>query len=384
MKKFKQMNILFFTEISPFPINGGERIRSYGLLKSLSELGYKITAIITNSDNVDLANYKIKNVEYKEYKIPNKSKFDRITCLHYFKKDKQLVLLLNQIINDRKIDLAFLDYAFIGQYISFFKQKNIPVIYGTHNAQSFLTQQIPAKGLLRKIRKMQNVLMQKIHERIFFKKADQVIVVSNEDKELHSKFINPKKIQIIPNFLDETRYNTDSCKKENYIVMTANFGAFMNINGLKWFIEEVWNEELDTQLKFLLVGKKSKETLVEINNSKLFKNIIAIGEVDNINPYISKAKASVIPLLEGSGSRLKCIEAMALKTPIISTSKGVEGIQSNNVIINDSPIDFRKTLLNIDDIAISEESLYNKFISTYSIQAVKPKLEKVIYKAIND
>lgn len=384
MKKFKQMNILFFTEISPFPINGGERIRSYGLLKSLSELGYKITAIIANSDNVDLANYNIKNVEYKEYKIPNKSKFDRITCLHYFKKDKQLVLLFNQIINDRKIDLTFLDYAFIGQYISFFKQKNIPVIYGTHNAQSFLTQQMPTKGLFRKLRKMQNVLMQKIHERIFLKKADQVIVVSNEDKELYSKFINPKKIQIIPNFLDETRYNTDSYEKENYIVMTANFGAFMNFHGLKWFIEEVWNEELDTKLKFLLVGKKSEEALVEINNSKLFKNIIAIGEVDNINPYISKAKASVIPLLKGSGSRLKCIEAMALKTPIISTSKGVEGIQSNNVIINDSSIDFRKTLLNIDNITISEESLYNEFISSYSIQAVKPKLEKVIYKAIND
>jgi hypothetical protein len=384
MKKFKQMNILFFTEISPFPINGGERIRSYGLLKSLSELGYKITAIIANSDNVDLANYKIKNVEYKEYKIPNKSKFDRITCLHYFKEDKQLVLLFNQIINDRKIDLAFLDYAFIGQYISFFKQKNIPVIYGTHNAQSFLTQQMPTKGLFRKLRKMQNVLMQKIHERIFFKKADQVIVVSNEDKELHSKFINPKKIQIIPNFLDETRYNADSYEKENYIVMTANFGAFMNFHGLKWFIEEVWNEELDTKLKFLIVGKKSKEALVEIKNSKLFKNIIAIGEVDNINPYISQAKAAVIPLLEGSGTRLKCIEAMALKTLVISTSKGGEGIQSSNVIINDSSIDFRKTLLNIDDITISEESLYNEFISSYSIQAVKPKLEKVIYKAIND
>jgi hypothetical protein len=75
---------------------------------------------------------------------------------------------------------------------------------------------------------------------------------------------------------------------------------------------------------------------------------------------------------------------MALKTPIISTSKGGEGIQSNNVIINDSSIDFRKTLLNIDNITISEESLYNEFISSYSIQAVKPKLEKVIYKAIND
>ena len=166
--------------------------------------------------------------------------------------------------------------------------------------------------------------------------------------------------------------------------MTANFGAFMNQNGLKWFIEEVWDEELDSKLKFIIVGRNSKEALAKINNSKLFNNIIAIGEVNNINPYIAKAKASVIPLIEGSGSRLKCIEAMALKTLVISTSKGAEGIKSNNIIINDSPIDFRKTLLNIDNIAISEELLYNEFISSYSIQAIKPKLKDTIYRALKD
>ncbi len=376
------MNILFFTEISPFPIYGGERIRSYGLLKALSELGHNITAVIQNSDNVDLVSYKIKNVEYKEYNIPKNSIFNRIICLYYFKKNKHIISLFNEIICNQKIDLVFLDYSFIGQYISFFKQRNLPVIYGTHNAQSFLTQQIPVKGLLNKLRKMQSVSMQKIHERLYFKKANQVIVVSKEDKKFHSSFITSKKIQIIPNFLDETRYNNDSYKKENYIVMTANFGAFMNQNGLKWFIEEVWDEELDSKLKFIIVGRNSKEALARINNSKLFKNIIATGEVNNINPYIAKAKASVIPLIEGSGSRLKCIEAMALKTLVISTSKGAEGIYSNNIIINDSPMDFRKTLLNIDNITISEESLYNEFISAYSIQAIEPKLEDTISRAI--
>mgnify|MGYP000888641478 CR=1 FL=1 len=378
------MNILFFTEISPFPIHGGERIRSYGLLKALSELGHNITAVIQNSDKIDLVNYKIKNVEYKEYNISKNSIFNHFLCLHYFEKDKYIISLFDQIINSQKIDLVFLDYAFIGQYISFFKQKKIPVIYGTHNAQSFLTQQMPVKGFLKKLRKMQNVCMQKIHERLYFKNANQVIVVSEEDKKSHSSFITSEKIQIIPNFLDETRYNNDSYKKENYIVMTANFGAFMNQNGLKWFIEEVWDEELDSKLKFIIVGRNSKEALAKINNSKLFNNIIAIGEVNNINPYIAKAKASVIPLIEGSGSRLKCIEAMALKTLVISTSKGAEGIKSNNIIINDSPIDFRKTLLNIDNIAISEELLYNEFISSYSIQAIKPKLKDTIYRALKD
>ena len=78
----------------------------------------------------------------------------------------------------------------------------------------------------------------------------------------------------------------------------------------------------------------------------LSKLIRALGEVDDMKPYIGKARATVVPLLHGSGTRLKCIESMALKTQLISTNVGAEGIEhEGSIIIADNPQIFKKIFL---------------------------------------
>lgn len=371
------MNVLFFTEISPFPINGGERIRSYGLLKALSELGHNVEAIINNSDQVDLEKYFIKNVIFIEYSFSPPNIFEKITGLHYFNKKKTVINIFNQLLNKGQFDVAFLDYGFIGQYIKYFKRKRIPVIYGTHNSQSNLTKQAPQKNLIYNLRKYQDVLLQKIHERYFFPMSDILIVVSKEDKIFHSAFCNFNKIRIIPNFLDENRYN-ESFEKEEYFIISANFGAYMNFQGLDWFITKVWDEELDSKCKLLVVGKLSIEALSKINETKKYSNIIGVGKVEDMNPYIGKAKAALMPLLHGSGTRLKCLEAMALKTAIVSTTKGAEGIESKNIIIIDNPKDFKKYILEFKFKNSKGEELHKDFLRKYSVRANLFKIQEII------
>lgn len=371
------MNILFFTEISPFPINGGQKIRTYGLLKALSQLGHHVEAIIYNFDRVNLEDYTIDNVNYTEYRPQNLTNFERISGNFYFKKNKSLLNLFDRLIQKQLPDFVFLDYGFIGQYISFFKKKNIPVVYGTHNAQSDLTKQEPRSGLLKKVRKKQLVMFEQLHEKKYFKLADLLIAVSEQDKYFHSHFISPYKIHVIPNFLDESLYNKDFIKQD-YFVMTANFGVYMNQMGLRWLIKDVWNNEINSRYVLKLVGRRSKEFLNSITEAKKYENIIALGEVDNILPYIGEAKAVLVPLLHGSGSRLKCLEAMALKTPIISTSKGAEGIISEHLIIADAPEKFRSGILNLEPLNVLTENLYNDFMENYSLRANKHRLKLLI------
>jgi len=371
------MKILFYTEISPFPVNGGERIRSYGLLKALSDLGHSVKAVISNEDKISFDDYQINNVEFIEFKSEKKLWWQNISLCYYFQQDKKLIKIFKKIIGENKIDIAFLDYSFIGQYVNFFHKNKLPVIYGTHNYQSYLTQQRPVEGILKKIRKWQSVKIQKLHEHIYFPKAEKLIVVSEKDKEFHSKFVDSNNIHVIPNFLN-TRFYQRKFRKENYFVMTANFSAYMNLYGLKWIVDQVWSNELDKKYSLLIVGKNSKKALRSIQETKKFKNIIAIGMVDDITSYIGKAKAVLIPLFHGSGTRLKCIEAMALKTPIISTSIGAEGIDSEHIIIKDSADDFRKALLKFEETMVSTEKLYDDFYNKYSIDAIKPKLKQLI------
>ena len=67
------------------------------------------------------------------------------------------------------------------------------------------------------------------------------------------------------------------------------------------------------------------------------------GYLDDVRPAVRGAAACVAPLRQGGGTRLKILEAMALGTPVVATSRGIEGIAATdgeNVLIADAPADF--------------------------------------------
>ncbi|GAA0543912.1 glycosyltransferase family 4 protein [Chitinophaga japonensis] len=377
------MNILFFTDISPFPANGGEKIRSNYLLKALARLGHQVIALVQNEEGVDLANYQVENVVFYTHAKRSLDVVDRLAGKHYFQRSGTVLQLFGEVCSRHKIDVAVLDYGYIGQYIRFFTSRGIRVVLGTHNAQPMITQQVPAKNIIAKIRRFQLVSLEKLHERLYFKKAAAVLVVSEDDRKYHERFIGREKVFFVPNFLDEKEYAL-SCKKQpKVLVMTANFGQYMNFQGLKWFVEEVWNQELAERYDVWLVGRRSREALTQLTGADKWNNIVALGKVDDVKWYISVANGVIIPLLHGAGTRLKCLEAMALSTPIISTSKGVEGVASKHFLIADTPEEFRKVILDFNGDEAIGQALREDFMREYSADVNTQRLRRVLSYVTN-
>lgn len=373
------MHILFITEVSPFPTHGGERLRTLGLITAVAELGHEVTAVVANDDGADIKKYSIKGVEFIEYNF--KKRYTNIfnKTSGYYTKDKQLNRLIETLLMEKKINIAFIDYFFLGQYISFFQKKGIKVIYGTHNAQSLLTKQNISGNLFRRLRMSALFITQYFHERIYLPKTDYLIVVSNEDKKYYTGFVNPGKISIIQNFININDYKPAS-KKRNYLAISGNFHSFQNKLGAGWFIRNVWDKDLWDKTELLLAGKGSDEFLDDLEKDISFKQIKATGTVDDIKPFIASAKASIVPLFHGSGSRLKCIEAMALNTQVISTRLGAEGIEhQETIMIAENESEFRKQIfkvLNNEDIKTNEARLV--CLEKYSIKPVKKTIEKIL------
>ncbi|NIM12730.1 MAG: glycosyltransferase [Candidatus Aminicenantes bacterium] len=378
-------NILYLTEVSPFPTFGGKEIRRYSMLKALSVFGCNVHAIIGNKNKIDLNPFKMERVSFYEFTYKSGKLNAIFKYFKIFKKNRKLMRLIRELTAAHRIDIAFLDCYFIGQYISFFKKRNIPVIFGTENSQSRLTRMRTDKGFIKKIEKYTNYLLQHVHERLFFNRADAVLVVSDNDLLFHKKFVSENKLVIIPNFLDFSRY-TPQGKKNNYIIMTGSFDAYQNKLGLTWFLENVWDDDLSKLTKLIIAGYHSNELLEKIKRkSSNLKNVYAAGEVEDITPYISQARIAIVPLLHGSGSRIKILEAMALKTLVISTSTGAEGIDhENSIIIVDKACDFKNEILKV--IAGSEndyyktrtETAYQLALKKYSLEVNRVKIEKIL------
>ena len=362
-------SILFITEISFYPVFGGERIRSYGILKILSQSFKKVYAITgLNGENEEVRKM-FPNIDFHYFDFKSLSQNSKLfpsnTC------DEILTGLADRLIEAHDIRLAFIDYKYYGQYISPFTKKGLKVIYGTHNVQSRILKQKPANNIKEFVSLKLAYVMYSLHERRYLPRADRIIAVSSDDARRYQKYIPESKIVTLPNFIDEDMYLNPEIRKEDYIVMTANFFAYQNEVGIRWFLKYIWTEELSERTRLVLAGMGSKELFEQLNRNSTLTNVEVLGKLDDLKEVIRKAKVAIVPLLDGSGTRLKCIEAMALKTQVVSTSRGAEGIEhEGSILIADKPERFRIMILEVLDHKLDTTGrAFEVFRDKYSLSA---------------
>jgi glycosyltransferase involved in cell wall biosynthesis len=184
---------------------------------------------------------------------------------------------------------------------------------------------------------------------------------------------------LLSNFVDGTGY-IPAENKRPYIIMTGNFESFQNYYGLKWFLEEVWSKELAEITELYLLGRGSAHALAGISGERRFDRIRIIDRENEILEYLAGAKVSVVPLWHGSGTRLKCIEAMAIRTQLVSTSIGAEGIDHRgSILIGDTPERFREQIIRVlkGETDHTEQAL-QVFNEKYSAAVIGQQLDRVI------
>lgn len=118
-----------------------------------------------------------------------------------------------------------------------------------------------------------------------------------------------------------------------------------NVEGIRWFLEKIWPTvvSLIPEAHFHLAGKSMPESL-----SKLKKNgYINYGELKETNAFWNKASILVVPLLSGSGLKIKVAEALGRGKIVLTTPIGAEGYsvgEEEGLIRANNEIEFSKKL----------------------------------------
>jgi glycosyltransferase involved in cell wall biosynthesis len=89
---------------------------------------------------------------------------------------------------------------------------------------------------------------------------------------------------------------------------------------------------------------------VRLADLQLDSSVHLSGYVNDIRPMIASAAVCIVPLRQGGGTRLKILEAMALGTPVVATSKGAEGLDATpgrDILIADDATEFANQVVRV-------------------------------------
>jgi glycosyltransferase involved in cell wall biosynthesis len=101
------------------------------------------------------------------------------------------------------------------------------------------------------------------------------------------------------------------------------------------------------QARALIVGKHPRRRVQALSR---LAGVEVVADVPDIEPFYRRAAVAVTPLLSGAGTRVKILEAMALRTPVVSTSVGCEGldvVDGTHLLIADEPGEFAEHCLEL-------------------------------------
>lgn len=222
--------------------------------------------------------------------------------------------------------------------------------------------------------------------------VDRVLTLTNEERlELLDEDPAVRITALSPGLRSEDFFSMPEIPKEHALIITGRFSSEQSNLGAIWFLRNVWPllRRRDAEAKLYLVGRDPTPAMNHIASRD--PRIIITGTVDDLKPYLARAKVYVCPVLSGSGVRGKILEAMAMELPVVSTLIASEGInirQGDNGFLADAAgimADILLMLLHDEDLCArvgkeARKTIQSQFTWEHSMDQLEDVLHEVVSK----
>jgi glycosyltransferase involved in cell wall biosynthesis len=225
-----------------------------------------------------------------------------------------------------RFDVAVCD--FLDAAINFPSDLSIPSVLFQHNVEAEIWRRHAATAGNPIRKRMYGIEFGKMlrYEESEVRRFNHVIAVSENDRELMSRWTDPGRITVIPTGVDLAQYHSepDAADPAPLVSFVGAMDWEPNIDGVEYFCSQVWPViKADVpDANFRIVGRNPDRRVSRWASD----SIEVTGRVPSVVEHLRQSAVVIVPLRVGGGTRLKIYEAMATAKAVVSTTVGAEGL----------------------------------------------------------
>lgn len=177
-----------------------------------------------------------------------------------------------------------------------------------------------------------DVIKLKYWEKYYWRNANRVFAVSEEDKKIMQDELPDVKVGIIPNGVDVSYFESKKINRQNpqRVLYHGDYKWMQNVEAVNILIKDVWPliKKKMKNVKLWITGRSVPNDI--LNLAKQDKDIIVTESPKDNRDVFKTASVLVTPIMSPGGTRLKVLESMAADLPVVSTPVGVAGLKIKN------------------------------------------------------
>jgi sugar transferase (PEP-CTERM/EpsH1 system associated) len=356
------MNLLMVSPHLPSP-SWGASTRSYHLLKALAR-EHTVSLIALTADTSDeaqdaaLAEMKLK--QFIKLPLSNSLQSKRMQQVLSILRGRSRLLdayrieAVQQVLDDLfasdHYDLVLFESVFMVDYRL---PEGTQVVIDQHNIEYELLQRTyqREKSLARKWYNWWESRCLKPVELERCRKAQGILVTSEREALLLKSLLPGGVVAVVPNGVDTEAFQVSDPQQllPDSVIFTGTMDYYPNIDGVLYFAHKCWpliRSKVPTAT-WQIVGRNPP---AEVQDLAKLAGVSVTGSVSDVKPYLAAATVAIAPLLIGSGTRLKILEALAMGKAMVSTSQGAEGLavtSGEHLIVADQPEVFAQSVVDL-------------------------------------
>lgn len=232
--------------------------------------------------------------------------------------------VVSRMLAGRSYELGIIEHSWAAPYLEQISPHCRRTVLDLHNVESVLHDRCAltesgAPALAHRVFRDASRAL----ERQWFLQFSQVLATSPQDAETVRTIAPGARVTVYPNALPSTPLPAQL--DEEAVVFSGNMEYHPNVTAVCFFREQVWPllRERWPNLVWRLVGRNPQAVARYTSGDG---RIQVVGPVENAVAELARSRLAVVPLLSGSGTRLKILEAWAAGLPVVSTTIGAEGL----------------------------------------------------------